>query len=62
MLLAYQTGMIRATQGFKIRGLAATGAMALFYLVEMTLGIFFPIPVPMIHQSRPIGIASGFLS
>jgi uncharacterized YccA/Bax inhibitor family protein len=57
LLLAYKTGMIRATQGFKVGVIAATGAIALLYLVAMTLRIFFHIQVPMIHQSGPIGIA-----
>src|SRR5207244_4729388 len=37
MLLAYKTGMIRATQGFKLGVIAATGGIALLYLVEMVL-------------------------
>jgi uncharacterized YccA/Bax inhibitor family protein len=57
MLVAYKTGAIRATEKFKIGVIAATGAIALLYLVEMVLGIFFHIQVPMIHQSTPIGIA-----
>jgi len=57
MLVAYKTGAIRATEKFKIGVIAATGAIALLYLVEMVLGTFFHIQVPMIHQSTPIGIA-----
>jgi uncharacterized YccA/Bax inhibitor family protein len=57
MLLAYKTGMIRATERFKVGVIAATGAIALLYLVQMVLGVFFHIQVPMIHQSGPIGIA-----
>jgi len=44
MLLAYKTGMIRATQGFKLGVIAATGGIALLYLVEMVLGGFLPHP------------------
>src|SRR6266700_1612592 len=50
MLLAYKTGMIRATQGFKL------GGIALLYLVEMVLGGFFHIQVPAINGSGAVGI------
>jgi uncharacterized YccA/Bax inhibitor family protein len=51
MLLAYKSGMIRATQGFKIGVIAATGGIAVFYLVEMVLSMFFHINVPAINAS-----------
>src|SRR5262249_49927318 len=35
MLLAYRSGLIRATEKFKVGVFAATGAIALFYLVTM---------------------------
>lgn len=57
MLLAYKTGMIRATQSFKIGVIAATGGIAVFYLVEMVLSMFFHINVPAINASGPWGIA-----
>jgi uncharacterized YccA/Bax inhibitor family protein len=57
MLLAYKTGMIRATQSFKIGVIAATGGIAVFYLVEMVLSMFFHISVPAINGSGPWGIA-----
>jgi uncharacterized YccA/Bax inhibitor family protein len=57
MLLAYKTGMIRATQSFKIGVIAATGGIAVFYLVEMVLSMFFHINVPAINGSSPWGIA-----
>jgi len=57
MLLAYKSGVIRATEKFKIGVIAATGGIALLYLVEMVLSLFFHFQVPMIHQSGPIGIA-----
>ena len=56
MLVAYKTGVIRATEKFKIGVIAATGGIALLYLVEILLS-FFNVHVPMIHQSGPIGIA-----
>jgi uncharacterized YccA/Bax inhibitor family protein len=57
MLLAYKTGVIRATQSFKIGVIAATGGIAVFYLVEMVLGMFFHFNVPAINASGPWGIA-----
>ncbi|MHB8500086.1 MAG: Bax inhibitor-1/YccA family protein [Candidatus Acidiferrales bacterium] len=57
MLLAYKSGMIRATQGFKIGVIAATGGIAVFYIIEMVLGSFFHIQVPAINGSGPWGIA-----
>jgi uncharacterized YccA/Bax inhibitor family protein len=57
MLLAYKTGIIRATQGFKIGVIAATGGIAVFYLVEMVLGIFFHVTVPAVNGSGFWGIA-----
>src|SRR5713101_3291637 len=56
MLLAYKTGMIRATQGFKLGVIAATGGIALLYIVEMILGGFFHIQVPAINGSGAVGI------
>lgn len=57
MLLAYKSGVVRATQGFKIGVIAATGGIAMFYLVEMVLSFFFHIQVPAINGSGPWGIA-----
>lgn len=57
MLLAYKTGMIKATQGFKIGVIAATGGIAVFYIVEMVLNGFFHIQVPAINGGGAWGIA-----
>jgi uncharacterized YccA/Bax inhibitor family protein len=40
MLAAYKTGVIRATERFKLGVIAATGGIAVFYLVVMVLGLF----------------------
>jgi uncharacterized YccA/Bax inhibitor family protein len=55
LLAAYSTGIIRPSENFKLGIFAATGAIALLYLVSMVLG-FFGISVPYIHGSGPIGI------
>jgi uncharacterized YccA/Bax inhibitor family protein len=55
LLVAYKTGLIRATENFKLGVVAATGGIALFYIVTMVLG-FFNIRIPYIHESGFIGI------
>jgi uncharacterized YccA/Bax inhibitor family protein len=57
MLLAYKTGLIRATQGFKIGVIAATGGIAVFYLVEMALSFFFHFQFSAINGGHFWGIA-----
>src|SRR6202021_488904 len=56
MLLAYKTGVIRASQGLKMGVIAATGGIALLYMVEIALSSFFHIQVPAINGSGIIGI------
>ena len=56
MLLAYKTGIIRATEKFKIGVFAATGGIMVLYVVDMILR-FFNRPVSFIHQGTPMGIA-----
>jgi uncharacterized YccA/Bax inhibitor family protein len=56
LLAAYSTGLIRPTENFKLGIFAATGGIALLYMVSMVLG-FFGVRVPYIHDSSPIGIA-----
>lgn len=55
LLLAYQTGFIRATENFKLGVFAATAGIFLFYLVGMVLRIF-GVNIPYIHESGVIGI------
>jgi uncharacterized YccA/Bax inhibitor family protein len=55
MLFVYGTGMIRATQKFRIGVVAATGAIFLVYLVSMVVSVFGG-HVPYIHDAGPIGI------
>lgn len=56
MLFAYRSGLIRATESFKLGVVAATGGIALIYLLTLVLG-FFGVQVPYLHESGPIGIA-----
>jgi uncharacterized YccA/Bax inhibitor family protein len=55
MLVAYSTGVIRVTQRFRTVVVAATGAIALFYLATLVLGLFH-IQIPLVHDSGPLGI------
>jgi uncharacterized YccA/Bax inhibitor family protein len=56
LLLIYRTGVIKVTQQFRIGIFAATGGIALFYLMEMVLGMF-GVRFAAINGSSPIGIA-----
>jgi uncharacterized YccA/Bax inhibitor family protein len=56
MLLAYRSGVVKATENFKLGVFAATGGIAMLYLVTMVLG-FFGVGVPAIYGAGPIGIA-----
>jgi uncharacterized YccA/Bax inhibitor family protein len=61
LLAAYSSGLVRPSQNFKLGIVAATGAVALLYMVSIGLS-FFGKSVPFIHDSGPIGIAfSGFV-
>ncbi|GAA5079764.1 Bax inhibitor-1/YccA family protein [Lysobacter panacisoli] len=55
LLFAYRSGLIKATENFKLGVVAATGGIALLYLVTMGLGLF-GIRMPYIHESGLIGI------
>ena len=55
LLLAYQSGLIKATENFKLGIVAATGGICLVYLISM-IGSFFGFPIPYIHAAGPIGI------
>ena len=56
LLIAYRSGVIKATENFKLGVVAATGGIAVVYLVTMVLGMF-GVGVPYIHESGTIGIA-----
>ncbi|HEY1580149.1 MAG TPA: Bax inhibitor-1/YccA family protein [Terracidiphilus sp.] len=56
MLVLYATGLIRVSNKLRIGIIAATGGIALFYLLEMILGLF-GINFVAVNGSGPIGIA-----
>ncbi len=55
LLFAYRSGLIKATENFKMGVVAATGGIFLVYLATMVLG-FFGINIPMIHDNGLVGI------
>ncbi|GAB3390514.1 Bax inhibitor-1/YccA family protein [Lysobacter fragariae] len=55
LLFAYRSGLIKATENFKLGVVAATGGIFLVYLATMVLGLF-GIKIPMIHDSGIVGI------
>lgn len=55
LLMAYKTGLIKATENFKLGVVAATGAIFLIYLVNFVLS-FFDMPIGFIHESGTLGI------
>ena len=55
LLFAYKSGLIRATENFKLGIVAATGGIMLVYMATIVLG-FFGIGIPYIHGSGTVGI------
>lgn len=61
MLVAYRSGWIRVTDKFRMGVVAATGAIALIYLVDIGLRAFTSVNVPFIHESGIMGIGFSLL-
>lgn len=55
LLMAYKSGMIRATENFKLGVMAATGGVFLLYMATFILGMF-GVNMPFIHDTGPMGI------
>jgi uncharacterized YccA/Bax inhibitor family protein len=61
MLLAYRSGLIRPTERFKLGVVAATGAIALYYLVGLGLS-FFGVTMPFLQGNSTASIVvSGII-
>jgi uncharacterized YccA/Bax inhibitor family protein len=56
LLLAYKTGIVRATRGFKLGVICATGAIALVYMANMIMTLFFHRSMSFLYSSSPLGI------
>lgn len=57
LLMAYRSGLIKATENFKLGVTAATGAIALLYIVNLGMRLFGFNGMPFIHESGAMGIA-----
>ena len=55
LLLAYRTGLVKATENFKLGVVAATGAIALLYVVNLVMGMFGH-SMGFIHEGGTVGI------
>jgi uncharacterized YccA/Bax inhibitor family protein len=55
MLVTYRSGLIPVTQKFRTGVVAATGGIAVFYLIAMGLG-FFGIQIPFLFEGGLFGI------
>jgi len=56
LLMAYKTGLIRATRGLVLGIVCATGAIALVYAVNMLMGVFGSGGMSFLYASTPLGI------
>ena len=55
LLLAYRSGLIKATENFKLGVFAATGGIALVYLIGFVMSLF-GASIPLLHSSGTFGI------
>jgi uncharacterized YccA/Bax inhibitor family protein len=55
LLLAYQSGLVRATENFRLGVIAATGGIMIMYLISFVLG-FFGVQMAFLHDSSPLSI------
>ena len=55
MFILYRFRIIKATEKFKAIVFAATGGIAIFYLLSIVLG-FFHVNIPFLHEGTPMGI------
>ena len=60
LLFAYKTKIIKATENFKLGVTAATGGIALFYLISMLFNVFGGSPSPLLDSSNGGLMGIGF--
>lgn len=60
LLAIYKTGIIKVTENFKLIVAAATGGIAIYYLISFIFS-FFGGGLPLIHQSSTAGIIFSLL-
>lgn len=55
LLMVYKSGLIKVTDNFRLGVLAATGGVAILYLISFVMS-FFGTNIPYIHEGGMIGI------
>jgi uncharacterized YccA/Bax inhibitor family protein len=55
LLLAYRTGLVRATENFRLGVFAATGGIVILYLSSFVLRLF-GVQMTFLHDSSPLSI------
>ena len=56
LLLAYKFRIVQATRGFKLGVIAATGGIAIVYLINMVMSLFFHKQMSLLYAATPLGI------
>lgn len=56
MLILYRARIIKVTQKFRFAVVAATGGIALVYMVSIGMQLFGGMQMPYLHSSGPVGI------
>ena len=56
LLLAYKFRIVQATRGFKLGVIAATGGIAIVYLINMVMSLFFHTQMSFLYAATPLGI------
>ena len=59
LLFAYQSGLIKPTENFKLGIVAATGGIFFVYIISFILGLF-GVQIPLIHSNSNFGILFSF--
>ena len=55
LLMAYKSGLIKVTENFKLGVVAATGGIAMIYVISIIMSLFGS-GIPVIHEATPFGI------
>jgi len=56
LLLAYKMRIVQATRGFKLGVIAATGGIAVVYMINMVMSLFFHTQMSFLYAATPLGI------
>jgi uncharacterized YccA/Bax inhibitor family protein len=56
MLVAYKLRIVQATRGFKLGVIAATGGIAIVYLINMAMSLFGHSQMSFLYAATPLGI------